>query len=166
MTRILGTLQKHSERLNTLVEDLLMLSRLESGAMPMNFQPVQVGELLDAVQDDCRVLLQQSGIDLICCADEDLPVCAMDRFRMEQVFYNLVDNALRHSESREDIEIGAYLTVDKHWHGVLRARPRVGDSQREAGAHLRRGSTAWNGRVPGRRGGTGLGVVHRQAHRP
>jgi two-component system, OmpR family, phosphate regulon sensor histidine kinase PhoR len=157
MKRILGTLQRHSERLNTLVEDLLMLSRLESGAMLLNFQEVRVGELLEAVQDDCRVLLQQSGIGLVCSADRDLPGCAMDRFRVEQVFYNLVDNALRHSESREDIEIGARLTADRS--GMeFHVRDRgVGIPSEKLGHIFERFFRVERARSR-ERGGTGLGL--------
>jgi len=106
--RALLVVKRHSERMHLLVEDLLTLSRFEAADNPLEMESIEVGPFMERVCEDCRQLLSEDETDLILLIDEDLPELQADRMRLEQVFYNLVDNALRHSGSTDRIEIGVY----------------------------------------------------------
>jgi len=103
--RILNVLSRHSNRLNQLVEDLLILSRVEERALDPIFEPVDVAKFLDRVKKDSSHFLK-SDIQLKSEIEKGIKIIYMDPFRMEQVFHNLVDNAQRHSESSSDIRLG------------------------------------------------------------
>ncbi|MEM6602238.1 MAG: ATP-binding protein, partial [Verrucomicrobiota bacterium] len=102
--RILDVLGRHSNRLNQLVEDLLVLSRVEERALSPIFEPVKISEFLDRVIADSSHFVG-SGTQVIFEIEPGIDVIHMDAFRMEQVFHNLIDNAQRHSESSRPIRI-------------------------------------------------------------
>jgi two-component system phosphate regulon sensor histidine kinase PhoR len=110
--RSLQVLHRHSERMNLLVEDLLTLSRFESSGEQLTKKEADVKSFLTRVCEDCRQLLAEDHTELVLLAEDDLPAIALDQARMEQVFYNLVDNALRHSGETDRIEIGAVPASD------------------------------------------------------
>ncbi|MEM6885550.1 MAG: ATP-binding protein, partial [Verrucomicrobiota bacterium] len=103
--RILDVLSRHSNRLNQLVEDLLILSRVEARALSPIFEPVNISQFLNRVIEDAGHFLKPE-IQLKTEIETGIEVIHMDPFRMEQVFYNLIDNAQRHSESSSAIRIG------------------------------------------------------------
>ena len=94
-TRYLQTIARHTDRLTFLIEDLLTIAQLESAEAVMNLQPVQLHDLAQRVLDDlqpraaeCRATMQNHiAPALRAHADAD---------RLEQVFFNLVENALNH----------------------------------------------------------------------
>lgn len=110
--RALQVLRRHSERMHLLIEDLLTLSRFESSGEKMVKKEVDIHPFMKRVCEDCRQLLSEDQTDLVLLAGEDLPEISLDPVRMEQVFYNLVDNALRHSGHTDRIEIGISHAAD------------------------------------------------------
>jgi len=88
---------RHVERLTDLVDQLLDLSKLESGAVPLELSEVRAEALLDQVVAEwsepassrgIRIELEPGSPELVLCVDAD---------RMRQVLANLVANAIRHS---------------------------------------------------------------------
>jgi signal transduction histidine kinase len=99
------------ERLGRLVDQLLDLSRLESGTVPMQRRAVNLKRMLDESANAVRV----RGHDVrvaVDVSDNDLAVDG-DPDRLRQVVTNLVDNAIRHSPSDGEIRLRAYQS-----HGV------------------------------------------------
>jgi len=92
----LGVMFRHSERLKHLTDDLLVISKAESRSVPLDLQPVELRELVRRVvgQFDEPIRAQAAEIR-ITTADEDLFVEA-DALKLEQVFVNLLDNALKY----------------------------------------------------------------------
>ncbi|HEX7167367.1 MAG TPA: histidine kinase dimerization/phospho-acceptor domain-containing protein, partial [Acidimicrobiales bacterium] len=82
------------ERLGRMVSQLLDLSRLESGTVPIDREPFAVGDVLDDVAELARVHTA-TAIEVDC--PRPSPVAVGDRERVHQVVANLVENALRHS---------------------------------------------------------------------
>jgi two-component system phosphate regulon sensor histidine kinase PhoR len=107
--RIFQVMKRHSDRLNSLVEDLLTLSRLESGHIQLNPSKLAARLLFEQLREDwsSKFLAKNCALkfDL---PDEALTVTA-DKFRMEQVFYNLLDNALKYSDANGEVKVGAML---------------------------------------------------------
>ncbi len=84
-----------SERLSALVEDLLDLSRVDGGVVPLRLEQVRVGDLLDAALAEARV--QERPVALRATVTPPDLAVGVDRGRLAQVLSNLLDNAIRHS---------------------------------------------------------------------
>jgi len=86
----LERMQDAARRMQTLLHDLLTLSRVTSKAQP--FQKVKLGEVLRQVASDMEVRIEQLGARL---EIESLPEAEVDASQMRQLFQNLISNALK-----------------------------------------------------------------------
>jgi PAS domain S-box-containing protein len=100
--QMLGVIDRHSDRLTRLVEDLLTLSRLTLGRMELRQEPVDLGELAGEVVERMRGLA--SGHQLRACIAGPAPVL-IDRDRIDQVLVNLIANAIKFSPTGGAIEV-------------------------------------------------------------
>jgi len=98
----------HVVRLNTLLSDLIEISRIESGEMKMSFRYFPVIDFLRQVTDEMRPMADKEGLRLS-VRDEVPPgeVVYGDRDRLKQVLVNLVDNAIKYTEKGGEVTIGA-----------------------------------------------------------
>lgn len=85
-----------AQRMRTLVDELLELSRIEAGQAALQIEPLQLEELLQATLERFRRRAEEKGIEMRLQVN-DLPRCEGDGRALEQVFSNLVDNAVRHT---------------------------------------------------------------------
>ncbi len=95
----IDTLTRESERLAHLIDDLLSLSRLESGSTPFQPRPVDLNELLQALYNDRRALAASKGLMLLMESSPDLPTAMGDERLLTQVFTNLLTNAMNYTPS-------------------------------------------------------------------
>jgi len=95
----IDTLTRESERLAHLIDDLLSLSRLESGSTPFQPRPVDLNGLLQALYDDRRALAASKGLMLLMESSPDLPTAMGDERLLTQVFTNLLTNAMNYTPS-------------------------------------------------------------------
>jgi two-component system phosphate regulon sensor histidine kinase PhoR len=93
--RFLMTIDKHADRLTFLIEDLLTISRLESGQVSINLQPTPLREVAARVVEDLAARAVERQITLVNQVPVDLQASA-DGDRLQQVFFNLVDNAIKY----------------------------------------------------------------------
>ena len=100
-------LQKHSNRLNALVEDLLTLARLEARSDALEKMPLNLTKFLNGLAADWKIKMGAKRIRLRLDVPEDLPEILADSFRLEQVFYNLLENALKYTPVDGEIAIEA-----------------------------------------------------------
>jgi len=105
--KFLRTIQRHSDRLNAIIADLLALSRLESATPGLDFAPIALGDFLGPIHADYveRGAPTQHRVDLR--VDESAGTVHADREKLTQVFSNLLDNALKYSPPGSRIEISA-----------------------------------------------------------
>lgn len=103
--RFLKIIQKNAVRMSRLTEDLLTLARVESGEHKLNLQPVSAAELLREAEENLRELAERKGTRLKVAEMLSLQVEA-DRAAIQQVFTNLVENAVKYSPSGAEITIG------------------------------------------------------------
>lgn len=101
--------QIHQEvdRLQRLVADLQELSRVESGAVPLNLQPIPVERLVKTVTDRLGRLFTDKGVRLSTALPEHLPAVLGDEDRLIQVLVNIVGNALKYTPEGGQVEITA-----------------------------------------------------------
>jgi signal transduction histidine kinase len=91
------------ERLGRLVNQLLDLSRLESGTVPFHNRAVNVGRLLQDVAN--AVAIRGHDVKVLVSVEHDDLAVEGDPDRLRQVFTNLVDNAIRHSPPGGEIRL-------------------------------------------------------------
>lgn len=102
--QLLHEMDKAAMRLNRQVENLLNMSRLETGMLKLNLDWCDTNELINAV---IQKLPEPESHRITFNADENLPLFKLDRGLMEQVIYNLLHNALVYAPSPASIEISA-----------------------------------------------------------
>ncbi|MEI8233940.1 MAG: ATP-binding protein [Verrucomicrobiota bacterium] len=95
--KTLQILSKHSTRLNALVEDLLTLARLESRRDELEREPIDLAAFLRGVEIDWKLKFQGARIQFDAEVAPELPALCGDTFRLEQVFNNLLENALKYT---------------------------------------------------------------------
>jgi two-component system, OmpR family, phosphate regulon sensor histidine kinase PhoR len=104
-TRFLQTIQRNSERLKLLIEDLLVISELESGLLKLDLQPVALRGIADKVLGDFQDRAASRQVTLI---NEVPELCVRaDPGRLEQVLGNLIDNAIKYGRSEGRVTVGA-----------------------------------------------------------
>ncbi|HEX2267363.1 MAG TPA: ATP-binding protein [Actinomycetota bacterium] len=96
---ILAVMLNQSERLSRLVDQLLDLSQLESGAVPLAREPVELAPLVQRVAGDVRVSRPERTVEVRSEVPLDLPRVDADPERLHQVLFNLLDNAYRFTPS-------------------------------------------------------------------
>ncbi len=105
--KIFMILKRHSLRLNALVEDLLVLARLESRRGKMHFQRVYLQDSVEAIAQDWEAKMAEKSVSIEQVVTEDLPAVWADPLRLDQIFNNLLDNALKYTPNGGRIAIRA-----------------------------------------------------------
>lgn len=107
--KFLRTIQRHTERLNSLLEDLLALSRLESAQPGLARERVDLASMLAAALEDFRTRPAADGHRLALAVDPALPAVLADPLKLGQVLDNLVSNALKYTPRGARIELVACI---------------------------------------------------------
>jgi len=105
-TRFLQTIEKHADRLTFLIEDLLTISKLESGQVAMNLQKMDLREAVQRPLDDLQGKAAAKGVMLLNEVPAEFTVRA-DADRIQQVLTNLVDNAIKYGRRDGHVTISA-----------------------------------------------------------
>ncbi|MGB7768184.1 MAG: ATP-binding protein [Verrucomicrobiia bacterium] len=102
--RFLRIIERNTQRLDLLIQDLLTISALESGRVKLNLQPVALRPLVEKVLADLKKPAGTKGVNLV----NELPDLTVtgDASRLEQVFANLVDNAIKYGRTQGTVTIG------------------------------------------------------------
>jgi len=103
----LAVIQRNSQHLSSLVDDILDLSKAEAGKMALNREWVSVAEIIEPSVVAVRPLLQSKHLALTVDVPRDLPRVFCDRVRIRQVLLNLMINAGRFTD-RGGITVRAY----------------------------------------------------------
>lgn len=107
--RFLKTIQRHTERLNSLLEDLLTLSRLESINPGLARESVRLANLITGMIDDYRGRPAAGGHRLNFSIDPAIGEVLIDPLKVTQVLENLLDNALKYTPAGSAIDVSARL---------------------------------------------------------
>jgi PAS domain S-box-containing protein len=91
----LTKVHKNAKHLLTLINDVLDISRIESGRMELDLKPVNVKDLIGETISALDPLIDRKGLVLETAFDEELPLAYADADRVRQVVTNLVDNAIK-----------------------------------------------------------------------
>ncbi len=92
-------------RLARLVNQLLDITRLESGERKINKAPFDICELARQILISCESRIDSKGLDVTFECDEDNMTAVADRDAIHQVLYNLIDNAVKFSDEKGDLKV-------------------------------------------------------------
>jgi two-component system phosphate regulon sensor histidine kinase PhoR len=98
LLRILEIMERHSDRLNALVEDVLSLARLESPGAELDVSEVDLAELLHSIMRDWEKRFGAKQLKSHLNFPGNLPLLQADENRLQEVIYNLLDNAVKYSQ--------------------------------------------------------------------
>ncbi|MGB5822819.1 MAG: HAMP domain-containing sensor histidine kinase [Proteocatella sp.] len=104
-----------SQRLGNIVEDILSLSKLQSGTEVLKLEVFSLYEMLENIRRMYEINKEERKIEIIRNLEDDYSVLG-DRGKIEQVFYNFISNALRYTSAGDEIQV---RLIDKV--GVVRA---------------------------------------------
>ena len=109
--RFLEIIDRHANRLTRLIDDLLLLSTLDSGRVRLELQTVSLRGAIQEVADDFQMRARVRGVEIDNQVAGDLLVRA-DPDRLRQVLANLVDNAIKYGRDDGRVALAAALAAD------------------------------------------------------
>jgi two-component system, OmpR family, phosphate regulon sensor histidine kinase PhoR len=102
-TRILQVMERHSQRLGLLVEDLLALARLESSNPNLQWAGVDLSKLFEEVARDWEKKFGEKQLKMTIDLPPDRLIVDADEARLQEILYNLLDNAVKYSKEGGEI---------------------------------------------------------------
>ncbi len=95
--RFLNIIKSNADRLTALINDLLDISRMETGRVKLDLKPLPVADVVREVTDSLRGQAEEKGLTLVLDIPPDLPDVRADRNRIIQVLTNLISNAYHYT---------------------------------------------------------------------
>jgi len=151
----LDIVKENSDRLVELINEMLDISRIESGRVHLKVEPIDMVESINGTLDTFRAVLTQIGRTVDVQVPEHLPLAVADRDRVGQVLINLVSNAIKYSPGGGEVSItakhaGEFVVVSVTDQGLGVSR----EDQKRLFTKFYRVDTAMTREI----GGTGLGL--------
>jgi signal transduction histidine kinase len=105
----IGSMLEEVDRLTSLVERLLTLSRAGSGPSHLQTERVDLGELAEEIAAYLGVLAEENGQSITVQRAPSVP-CDVDRLVLRQALVNLVDNAIKYSPADSEIAVRTFVS--------------------------------------------------------
>ena len=90
-----------AKRLSTLVDDLLDLSKVESGKIEFHNKDIKISDLLGSVYDQFEPYCKANNIELVLNVEDSDVVVSVDDNRLKQVLHNFMSNALNYNDAKD-----------------------------------------------------------------
>jgi two-component system, OmpR family, phosphate regulon sensor histidine kinase PhoR len=107
LLRIFRVMEKHSNRLNLLVEDVLSLAELEDPSARLSLTEIYVPDFLTAILRDWEKRFDAKLLRYSLDSSPNLPILCADENRLQEIIYNLLDNAVKYSQPEGSIRVKA-----------------------------------------------------------
>jgi signal transduction histidine kinase len=126
-------IRKESERLTSLINNILDFSRIESGKKEYSFRETDVADLVRSTLESYRFEIEQNGFQFEQKIDNDLPQVYVDREAISRSLLNLVNNAVKYSGTEKYLGVNLYrhnggvnLEVVDHGIGIsAKEQPKI-----------------------------------------
>ncbi len=96
--RNLSRIDANARHLLTLINEILDITRIEAGRMPIQIVAFNLPELVREVTTELEPIIAKSGLQVICKLPSDLPTMRTDRQKVKQILVNLLSNALKFTQ--------------------------------------------------------------------
>jgi len=123
ISRLAGIIYDENVRLGNHIERVLSIARLEKKEIKLEYNPVNVNDLITAVVDSMGLQLQKKNARITLNLNATAEVIMGDELHLSNVIYNLVDNANKYSLEKPEIEISTksnnkYFCIEINDHGI------------------------------------------------
>ncbi|MBN1188535.1 MAG: response regulator [Dehalococcoidales bacterium] len=105
------TIDGEADRLSHMIDDLLLMSRIEAGVFKANKEVFEIREIIDSIKDRLYSIAIKHNLRII--IPDNLPPVVVDGPRIGEVFTNLVENAVKYSPEASEIRIEIELHDDQ-----------------------------------------------------
>jgi signal transduction histidine kinase len=109
VARYYATMRQEVDHLAALVDDLFELSRIHSGSLRLELEPVPLDELIDHAMAGAMVTAQAQQVELQNCSRDHTPVVELAAPEIVRVIRNLLDNAIRHTPTGGTVSVHTAL---------------------------------------------------------
>ena len=103
--RSIERIVEQAKHLSVLVNDLLFIARQGAGAARLNLQPIDLGNLVEKVCGDARVIAHAKAVDIAFASADEHEMVRGDPARLRQLFLVLLDNAVRYSKTKGAVKV-------------------------------------------------------------
>lgn len=156
LEKFLGIIDRHASRLNLLIEDLLLLSAIDSGRIMLRSETVVLRDLAGEIMGDFQTTAAGRGIVLLNNLSETLRARG-DAGRLRQILSNLIDNAIKHG-GKGTVEVGG-APLAAGWLQFWVRDEGAGIPEEARGRVFERFFRVDKSRARPQGGGTGLGLA-------
>lgn len=111
----LSSLHEEAIRLNRLIKELRDLSLAEVRQLALEKVPTDINQLIGRVVAMLGPMADKKNIQIECCLAEDVPDVIVDNDRMNQVFYNILVNAIRYSPMQSEVQVTTSIEERENW---------------------------------------------------
>lgn len=157
VSHVAEIIHREARRLVRMVEGLLQVARLESGAQSMSREDVSPARLLDSAVAALEVQAKEADVNFDVVGTDTLPVLRGDPDKLAQLFLNVLDNAVKHSPRGTTVHVRGSRD-----NGAIIVRVRDSGSGLPQGAQTRLFQRFYRGENA-QRDGAGLGLAIAQA---
>jgi signal transduction histidine kinase len=154
--QMLNAIDRNASRLQSLIDDVLTMSRIETGAFETKLRPVELSGVVRAAVGEIRVTAEENGLDLrLSCPEQGLTVNA-DPDQLDRAVTNLLSNAVKYTPSGGRVDVSVH--PDDGQAVVTVSDTGIGIPDKDQGSlftRFFRASNAVTRSIPG----TGLGLA-------
>ncbi|MEO8759411.1 MAG: ATP-binding protein [Bacteroidia bacterium] len=146
---------KSVDRMINIIDDLETISQLETGSLSLDIESFNIVEMINDVCKEIEIQAQKKNITLNIITPKDSIKIKADRFRIRQVFANLLSNSIKYG--KENGETSVTLNLDKERVSIIIADNGIGIEEKHLPRVFERFYRVDKGRSR-EQGGTGLGL--------
>ena len=96
-----------SERMISMINDMLNVSRIETGRLQLEIIPVSIFKVAEQVKEDLKAKSAEAGIDVVINKDNIVPLVLSDKDKLIEIFTNLIGNSLKFTKKGGNITVSA-----------------------------------------------------------
>ncbi|MEX0621804.1 MAG: ATP-binding protein [Candidatus Woykebacteria bacterium] len=96
-----------SERMISMINDMLNVSRIETGRLKLEILPISIWKVAEEVKDELNARAAEAGVDIIIKKDTFAPLVMADRDKLTEIYTNLIGNSLKFTQSGGKVTVSA-----------------------------------------------------------